>query len=138
MAILSINSERLLVAKYNIVTRCMDIQTKTTCMVINPIMVDIFASLLNCKTTELRLPLQSVSEGWTINVCWRAHHGPVCGFLVFSLQVSTYPFALFQSKCGPNICLYSRLSLSGPLISNNRSSRSENLVPVLRMKSNSG
>ena len=33
-------------------------------------------------------------------VCCRAHHGPVCGFLVFLLQITSEPFA---SNCP---CVY--------------------------------
>ena len=78
-------------------------------MVINPIMVDNFASLFNCtmcsgSQTKWRLPPQSVSEEWylTINVCDRAHHSPVCGFLVLWLQIAIE---------------YSWLSLSQPRLS---------------------
>ena len=31
-----------------------------------------------------------------INVCGRAHRGPVYGFLVFWLQIAIEPFALFH------------------------------------------
>ena len=48
--------------------------------------------------TKRQLLPRSVSDGrrLTINVYIRAHHGPVCGFLVFWLQLTIGPFALFN------------------------------------------
>ena len=48
--------------------------------------------------TRWRLPLQSISDGpcLTTNVCGRAYHGPVCGLLVFWLQIAIEPFVCFH------------------------------------------
>ena len=44
--------------------------------------------------------------GWlaTINAGGRACHGPVCDFLVFWLQITIAPFALFHHSVYDNMC----------------------------------
>ena len=46
------------------------------------------------------------SESWrlTINVCGRAKHGPVCGFLVLWPSVAIEPIALFHHRVLDNVC----------------------------------
>ena len=45
-------------------------------------------------------------ESWrlTINVCDRAHRGPVCSFLMFWLQIAIQPFALFHHSVCDYVC----------------------------------
>ena len=46
--------------------------------------------------TKWRLPCQLVQlvGACFVNTCDRAHYGPICGFLVFKLQIAIDPFAL--------------------------------------------
>ena len=81
----------------------MDILPQTACAVIDMIMVDTLHPTLIARRwvgpqTKWRLPPQSVSEGWclTINVFGRTHRGPVCGSLVFWLQIAIEHFASFH------------------------------------------
>ena len=48
----------------------------------------------------------SISEGrrLTINVCGRVRRRPICGFLVFWLQIAVDSFALFQYRVCDYIC----------------------------------
>ena len=82
-----------------------------------------------------------------------AHHGPVCAFRIFWLQIAITPCAFFHHNVFFIICvslwcftqatepicwqnIYSWLVISTSLISNNCLSRSKNLVSVLTWKSN--
>ena len=77
-----------------IATRCrklddnMDSLRQTACIVINPIIFDNFASLINCTTRSRSSDLMTASP----SICFRelapdckfrAHRGSVCGSLVF-------------------------------------------------------
>ena len=69
------------------------------------------ASPFNCMTVgwssgKWRPPTQSVLDGWHLNikVCNRASRGPVCGFLVFWLQIVIEAFALFHPRIREPLC----------------------------------
>ena len=70
----------------------MDILRQTSCMVVNYIMGNSFASLFNCTTVarSSHKMMASVLDDrrLTMNACGRARCGPVFAFLVFWLQVA--------------------------------------------------
>ena len=89
----------------------MDILLQTARMACYQVMVDNFASLCNCTTVDRSLRLSDssllkLSDGQclTTNVCGCTHHGPVCGLLVFWLQVAIEPFALFHHSVFDYMC----------------------------------
>ena len=92
-------------SRYKKIGYNMDILRQTAC-VVHPIMVDsiLCPSLIARRwvgaQTKWRLPSKSVSDGWclTINVCGWAYRSPVCGFLVFWLQMAIELFALSSRK----------------------------------------
>ena len=72
-------------------------------MVVNPIIVENFAPLLNSTTVGLLLRQNDGSFFYLFqmmvlynNVCGRVLRVPVCCFLCFGLHIATEPFALFH------------------------------------------